>query len=104
MADLFSLSPVARAEQVARKLRLDLNVFADSVVKQYKACYDAIWQDEDPAAVVAAMGTDAVKMFSLSIAIGQVLEAAGITEITTSVPAGYSWQANPDGSVTITKV
>jgi hypothetical protein len=100
MTELFPVN-VDRVAQVARRLRLDLNTFADSVTRQYQAAYDLVWKDEDPAAVVKALGTDAVKIFALSIAIGEVLKVAGITEISTDRPAGWDWSANPDGSVTL---
>jgi hypothetical protein len=65
-----------------------------------------LWQNPwqlDPIDIVAAMGTDAVKIFTVAHAAETFIDALHPGLLTVGLPAGYTFTPNQDGSGVLTK-
>lgn len=97
------------AQQILRQARSLFQL----ILTHHKQGYRMVWNNPraTPEEVIAALGTDAVEVFSLSSQLGTLLAAAvgndmkKIVEhgIPTGVPEGYSYKANEDGTITLSK-
>lgn len=81
---------------------------ADKLIKTWEKSFSQIWDDEDPAAVLAELGTDAAEMFLLSGAtvefLGAILAASrpdDLGRILAKVEAMPSFTVNANGTVTL---
>ena len=99
---------LTRPERKSRRVKQGAKQLADQLISGWEQSFDAIWSDEDPAAVLAALGEDAAEIFALSAATVQLFAAilpsrrpddwARIAAKAQGMPATT---ANPDGTVTI---
>ena len=92
------------AQSISNRVKMEGNALHAKVLKTYVDNYNAVWNTPNvsPIDVVAAMGTEAVKVFTLSAALRDLLVASGATGFPLAMPETYNFQANPDGSVTLT--
>lgn len=100
---LFTLPP---AQQAANQVIVNGNQLYDFLISQYVATYNLVWNDPNPDQVVAAMGTNAVKIFTASAAIAVCLVSLGASVPTTTPQdsagnAKWLVTANPDGSMSL---
>ena len=104
-------TPVARPTRTAEKvadLLSSSKTQADRLIKTWERGFSQIWDDEDPAAVLAELGTDAAEMFLLSGATVQFLAAIlaasrpeDLARILAKVEAMPSFTVNANGTVTL---
>jgi hypothetical protein len=103
-------TPVARPTRTAEKvadLLSSSKTQADRLIKTWERGFSQIWDDEDPAAVLAELGTDAAEMFLLSGATVQFLAAIltdrpdDLARIIAKVGAMPAFTVNEDGTVTL---
>jgi hypothetical protein len=98
-------------QQIAAQVIAGGNGLFNQIVAAYLRQYNAVWNNPNasPDLIVAAMGTQAVAVFEKSAATAAYLVAMGAVDaegkptIPTTMPAGWNFQANADGSVTLTK-
>ncbi len=104
MASPFTLPPNDPARVAAGQIVQSANFLWNQLPQKYLSAYKALWNNPEatPQQVVAALGTQAAMIFTRSAELAAFLTAAGVTRIPTGVPAGWSYAANPDGSVTLT--
>lgn len=75
-------------------------------VQNFKRASSAVWNNPNatPMDVVAAMGTQAVAIFTAS---GQEATLLNMflpsLNLPTTIPAGFAFVSNPDGSAVLTK-
>lgn len=104
--------PVAPAMQTANQIIQSGNQLFQQMVRSYTQAYNQVWNNPQatPVAIVAALGTNAQRVFALSAGLAAYLVGAGAVDSTgrptipTTMPAGFNYQANSDGSVTLTPV
>lgn len=96
------------AERSARQARVHAKQFADQMIRMWNNGWDIVWSSEDPAAVLAELGTDAGELFALNEALVGFFstELAGkrqdeLDAILAKVAAKPATTTAPDGSVTI---
>ncbi len=97
------------AQQILRQARSMFQL----LLTHHKQGYRLVWNNlrATPEEVIAALGTDAAEVFALSSQLGTLLASAvgndmkKIIEngIPTGVPEGYSYKANEDGTITLSK-
>jgi hypothetical protein len=104
MASPFSLPPSDPAAAAAGQIIQSANFLWNLLTQRYVAAYNVLWNNPraTPQQVVAALGTQAVLIFTRSAELAAFLAGAGVTGIPLTVPAGWSYTANPDGSITLT--
>jgi hypothetical protein len=80
------------------------------ILTTYLQNYNAVWRNPKvaPNLVVAQMGVDAQQLFTVAAMTAQLLVALGCNSpgypvVPTTMPTGWNFVANPDGSVTLTK-
>ena len=102
----FSVAGPAADVAAANQIKQAGNLLFQSMVRTYIGNFRQVWNNPlvTPPQIVAAMGADAVKLFTLSAGLAQLLAAAGATDIPMTMPTGWSFAANPDGSATLTQV
>ena len=106
MSDLFVVPTIVSPAQMAANQILR---FGNQTVKQltqfYTANYNAVWANPNatPPEVVTAMGTNAVKVFEASGSLAIFLNSLG-ADVVATMPTGWNFVANEDGSVTLTSV
>jgi hypothetical protein len=104
-------TPVARPTRTAEKvadLLSSSKTQADRLIKTWERGFSQIWDDEDPAAVLAELGTDAAEMFLLSSATVQFLATIlassrpeDLARILAKVEAMPAFTVNKNGKVTL---
>lgn len=105
------VTPMPVAQTAANMLLSAGNQLYQQMLRQYISSYNRVWHNPlaTPDAIVAAMGTNANFLFTLSAGMAAYLVSAGavdsdgIPTIPVTMPSGWNYQANPDGSVTLTK-
>jgi hypothetical protein len=105
MSNPFNNQPISAHDRAAAQVLGLSNQMYNQMVRKYTKAYDLVWNNPNatPDKIVASMGTNAVKIFESSAAMGQLLKNAG-ADVPTTMPTGWNFQANPDGSVTLTKI
>jgi hypothetical protein len=76
----------------------------ESLVRCLKEIGDMVWKNtlkKTPQEVVAAFGTDAVQLFQISGLVRQLIQTVSGQEPPPTMPAGWGFTANPDGTVTL---
>ena len=73
------------------------------IVAKYNAMYNRVWKSADPAAVVAAMGTQAARIFQESYMLAMYINGRAANTVTVTVPAGWIMTYHEDGSATAVK-
>lgn len=96
------------AQRAARQARSSAKNCADQLIRNWHQGWDFVWSNDDPAAVLAELGTEAGELFALNDSIITFLatELAGkrqaeLDEILAKVAAKPATTVNPDGTVTI---
>ena len=99
-----SIHALPAEQQAANAVVAAGNSLFTQMAAIYQRSYNLVWANPatTPDKVVAAMGTQAQKVFALSAALAAFLVTAGATAIPTTMPAGWNFVANADGSVTLT--
>ena len=101
---IFNPSSLGNAVQQAIAIRQLSRQSALQLKINYLNAYNAVWNSNIPAEkVVEAMGVDAVQLFTVAAATAQLLTLCGVNDIPTTMPSGWNFVANSDGSVVITK-
>jgi hypothetical protein len=97
-------STVAPEVQIANQVKTQGNMLFKQMVFQYTKSYNDVWSNPlaTPDKIVKELGTDAVKVFTLSAGLAAYLNAAGAS-VPAAMPTGWTYTANPDGSVTLVK-
>lgn len=89
------------AQQVADSVLSSSDDLYTQMLETYTANYAAVWLNPHPDQVVAAMGTNAAKLFKLSAALGAYLAAAG-AQVPLTMPKGWNYEEDTDGTVVLT--
>lgn len=91
-------------ESAANQIKVNGNNMYSMLLQQYLNNYNLVWNNKtaSPDKIVAALGTEAVKTFTLSAALAQFLVLAGAVNIPLSMPSNWNYTAHQDGSVTLT--
>jgi hypothetical protein len=99
---------IPQAISAADSIRRNARIITDKLLKSLNAGLDDIWKSEDPAAVLAALGTDAAEAFLLSsettkflavvLATSRSEDLAALLAKVAEIPA---FTVNPDGTVTL---
>ncbi len=100
----FSVASPTPDVAAATQVKVAGNQLFQMMLRSYQGSYNLVWTNPNatPDKIVTAMGTDAVKLFTLSAALAQLLTSAGATGIPLTMPAGWTFTANDDGSATLT--
>lgn len=98
----------SRIEQKVQNIISSSKTQADKLIKTWEKSFSQIWDDEDPAAVLAELGTDAAEMFLLSgatVALFASILAADraddLDRILAKVAGMPAFVVNPDGTITL---
>jgi hypothetical protein len=104
MAAPFNVSSPTPDVAAATQVKVAGNQLFQMMLRSYQSNYNLVWANPNatPDTIVAAMGTDAVKLFALSAALAQLLTSAGAAGIPLTMPAGWTFAPNADGSATLT--
>jgi hypothetical protein len=99
------ITPVSPPLDAANRVKTSGNQLYKQMVNVYTSHYNLVWNNPKatPDKIVSAMGTDAQKIFAASAGLAQYLVALGVTGIQTTMPSGWTYTANADGSVTLTE-
>jgi hypothetical protein len=108
ITDTYSLTTT---EQTAASLRKISEYLFAQMRQSYAAAYKLVWSNSSgltPQQVCDALGTDAAQLFAGAAKLSELLamvapSAASLSNVQLSCPAGYSYTANADGTVTITQ-
>jgi len=99
---------ITPAQRRARQILRSTSQTAQQLISGWERGFDALWQSEDPAAVLAELGTDAEEVFTLSGAVVQLLmtilpgrDDEALTRITSKIQAKPTTTTHDDGTVTI---
>ena len=106
-----NVNPVPVAQTIANQIIMSGNQLYQQMLRQYTNSYNQVWDNPmaTPDVIVAAMGTNAQKVFTLAAGMAAYLVSAGAVDSTgapiipVTMPSGWNYQANSDGSVTLTK-
>lgn len=103
---IFTTDSVTPAQQVAQRVKLDSENFFKSLVQFYNREYQAVWNNRtaNPVDIVAAMGQDGVKAFTLSASLAAFINSIQANAVVATMPNAWTYAANQDGSVTLTPV
>ena len=106
MNNPFTIGRPTQAQSTATQIKNSSNSLYQEIVKNYVANYNLVWNNPrlEANVIIDAMGTEAVKLFTLSGALGQILAAAGATDIPLTMPTNWTFEAHQDGSVTVIKL
>jgi hypothetical protein len=104
MSNLFPVPQPTADVVAATRIVSSANQLNKAMTANYVSSYNAVWHNPTatPEQVVAALGTNAAKVFQLSVALCTLLVQAGATDIPTSVPTGWTYVVNADGTVVLT--
>src|SRR5450759_617570 len=98
------------AGQVAANLRAGCTAFFKYAKAMYVSQYRQFWNTPNvtPEENAAALATDAAALFARSAQLAQLLadsapSPASLAGVPMSVPDGFGYMANQDGTVTITR-
>lgn len=99
---------ISETERAARQVKASAKNLADQLIRNWNSGWDLIWNNSDPAAVLAELGTDAGELFALNEALVTFMntELAGkrqedLDAINAKVAAKPATTTAQDGSVTI---
>ena len=97
-----TVAPEIAAATTIRQIATDLY---NQMLPKYNLAYNLVWNNPKVTAdkVIGAMGTDAQTLFAVSAGLAEILTACG-ANVNTTMPSGWTFTANADGSVTLTKV
>ncbi len=95
----------------AQTMMQHLNEELSRMVANYMTHYNAVWKNPaaTPDKIVAAFGSQGQALFAKAAATAAYLVAMGAVDATgkptipTTMPTGWNYVANADGSVTLTK-
>jgi len=92
------------ATRAANAIKGEANRLSSFCLDSFTRAYRLLWENTTapPDAIVAAMNTEAVKLFTASAELAQLLIALGAS-VAPGMPAGWTFTANADGSATLTK-
>lgn len=101
-------NPLTPAERSAKQVKRATSQMAYQLIQSWNHGWDLIWSADDPAAVLAELGTDAGEIFQLNEDILVYLNTtltgrkqAELDAIMAKVAAKPATTVAPDGSVTI---
>ena len=91
------------ANRTAIQIVKNSNQLFQQLVSQYQQAYNNVWNNPGatPDTIVAALGTNAQKIFMASAGLAAYLNSLGAGVVAT-MPSGWNYVANTDGSVTLT--
>ena len=101
-------TPIVPAVVAAQNIKSRLTDFWAEAVATYRQCYNQFWFDPNGAApqdIAAQLGTDAANLHQVSSALYAIIvQAAGSAAgVPATVPTGWTWVDNPDGTATLTQ-
>lgn len=98
----------SRIESKVEGIEQSTKTIADKIIKTWENSFSAIWDDENPAAVLAELGTNAAEVFLLSSATVQFLSEIlassrpdDLGRILTKVENMPAFDVNEDGTITL---
>jgi hypothetical protein len=101
-------NPLTPAQRSAKQVKRATSQMAYQLIQSWNHGWDLIWSSEDPAAILAELGTDAGEIFQLNEDILAYFNTtlAGrkqdeLDAINAKVAAKPATTVAPDGSVTI---
>lgn len=101
-------NPLTPAERSARQVKRATSQMAYQLIQSWNHGWDLIWSSEDPAAVLAELGTDAGEIFQLNEDMIAYFNTTltgrkqdDLDAIMTKVAAKPATTTSADGSVTI---
>ena len=99
----FNPQPTVPEQAAAQQVKLTGNQLYQGMLNSYIQAYNLVWANKtaSPDKIIAAMGTDAVKIFTLSAGMAVYLNSAGANVPTTS-PANWTVVFNIDGTASAT--
>jgi hypothetical protein len=73
------------------------------LLANYLRLFNLVWYNPNftPAQIVSAFGTNAQLLFEVSISMGTLLHTVNPSYIPPSMPSGYTYTVNADGSITV---
>lgn len=91
-----------RAKEAATAILNSTKTGHINLLAEWRSCIDKVWDDQDPAVIIAQMGTDAAEIFQISTRTYLFLEAnePGCTLDRLAKVRPYA--VHPDGTVTLT--
>lgn len=97
----------SRIDSKVEGVKQSAKTIADKIIKTWENSFSDIWDDKEPAAVLAGLGTDAAEMFLLSQKTVQFLASIladrpdDIARIVDKVESMPAFTVNADGTVTL---
>ena len=99
-----SLTP---AQSAANQVVMLISQTFNTRVRNFRQAYATVWNNPAVTAmeVVAAMGNQAVRIFTASATEATLLNSYQPSlNLPTTIPAGYTFTGEVDGTATLTKV
>jgi hypothetical protein len=98
-------TPIPIEQQIANAVLTKSNALFAHMIQFYNNNYQVVWNNPKatPDKIVASMGTNATKVFEISAALGNFINSIQPNTVVATMPAGWNFTANTDGSVVITK-
>ncbi len=96
---------IAPELKAANFILISSNNLYQQMISTYNDLYNRVWANPNatPDLIVAAMGANAVQVFNTSASLATYLNSLGAGVVAT-MPSGWDYTANADGSVTLTPV
>ena len=98
-------APPPAPQVAAAQLIYDSNELFQKLIESFNDNYNLVWNNPSatPPEVVTALGVNGLLVFEASAGLATYLNSLGASPaLPTSIPTGWNFQANPDGSVTLT--
>jgi len=94
---------IAPETRAANQVIMSASQLAQMMVNSYTTAYNQVWKNPaaTPDKIVAALGTNAVKLFTAADALATYLAAEGVTGLLVGIPAGWVYTPNTDGSAVV---
>lgn len=98
-----ALIPTSPHEAAAMQIKREILDEFQRLRALFQRAATFVWANNalTPQQAVDAFGKDAAELGKISALTASYLAAATNTEPTSPVPAGFTWNANVDGTVTI---
>lgn len=103
MSFLLSSNQPVPAVKVASQLKSDAKFLYSHMVNAFNKGSKLFWQNSQatPAEIAAALGADAVEVFSLHAKLGALIAQVNPTAIAAGAAVVGQFEYNEDGTVTI---
>ena len=96
-----TISTNARAKEVAASILNSTKNGHNSLLYTWRTCITQVWDDQDPAAIIAELGTDAAEIFAISTRTYLFLESNEPGCTLSYLAKVQPYTVHPNGTVTI---